>query len=508
CVPAMAMAQGTGPPAWLTGDATAGSRAEGFLMDRMLGGTGLSVSIRSLSPRALDSIRALVAGGRTPHESVVEGSRWWMSTWYNTGRASSDFTGPVWAGRGATIAASAGVQGRRGVWSYELRPVVFWSENRPYTQFDNQGTPVDFQSAWTHGQLDLPYRFGSQPYSRVDAGESFLRVDGRWGAAGISNAAQVWGPARLQPLLISSNAGGFPHAFLETGVPRSIGIGRVEARWIAGKLSSSSFAPVHAGTHNRAIIGAVAVFLPRGMDGLELGAARVFHQYVTPVAYDFHSLTLPIQALFKDNIRISSDPRRETNQLASAFFRLAPPRSPVEVYGEYMRDDHNADLRDLVGEPDHDASVLLGLRWKSTDPGGVGGRAVTIENVNARMSHLNRVRSQAPPYLHSSVVEGHTQNGMLLGSPAALGGGGLQVRVERYHARGAWWVDAAVTRLAQDSEGGVFQGEPTGEFTIGAGRTFVARGLPVDAGIRYQPPFGHLKSANLQLHLAVSKFPR
>ena len=50
------------------------------------------------------------------------------------------------------------------------------------------------------------------------------------------------------------------------------------------------------------------------------------------------------------------------NQLASLWFRWAPPGSGFDVYGEFGREDFAADLRDLILEPDHSASTNLGFR--------------------------------------------------------------------------------------------------------------------------------------------------
>src|SRR5204862_44696 len=195
--------------------------------------------------------------------------------------------------------------------------------------------------------------FGSRSRARIDPGESFARLDVAHVGIGVSNAAQVWGPARLQPLTLSGQAGGFPHAFLEaTGAP--IGIGRLNVRWIAGQLEAS-------------VIGV-------GLDSL----------------------------------------------------------------------------------------------------GWAHRTAITLEAVNARMTHLSRVREQAPPYVHSRIIEGHTQRGLLLGSWMAIGGGGMQLRVNRRGPTPAagWFFDAWVARLAKNQEGGTFDSEAAGADALAAHRYF------------------------------------
>ena len=366
----------------------AGSDRERLLIDRYGRRASVPIGVRPFGPLMLDSLFSFE--GVAVGEKKQARFRWapsWSALWFNTQRANYEGAGPVWRGRGATVAASTGFTGRWALVSYALRPIAFWSANRPYTP-SRTVKPLDFQDPWLAGFIDLPYRFGPGGYGRVDMGESYLRVDTRFLAVGLSNESQVWGPARRYPLVLGNNAGGFPHVFIETGTPRPIGIGRVHARWVAGRLASSSFGPAHVGTSTRMGIGAVGTFMPRGMDGLEIGASRFFHLYDSPVARDLESLSLPFSGLLKKYLRNPDAPGPGNyNQVASVFMRIAPRNSPAELYGEFYREDHSWDKRDLIGEPDHDSAYLIGLvrNWFN-EPAGNGG-TLTLEIANSRISH-------------------------------------------------------------------------------------------------------------------------
>ncbi len=107
----------------------------------------------------------------------------------------------------------------------------------------------------------------------------------------------------------------------------------------------------------------------------------------------------PFNAFFKATRaqQIGGTGDEPDNQLASIFARWAFPRAGVEVYGEFGREDYNADLPDLIGEPDHDASYMLGIQrvWKR---GTTELLAVRGEVLNTRMTSLNVVRQQTPFY--------------------------------------------------------------------------------------------------------------
>ncbi len=106
-------------------------------------------------------------------------------------------------------------------------------------------------------------------------------------SAGISTANQYWGPATVFPVILGNNAAGIPNVFIGTERPTNIGIGKVQAHVEYGIESQSNFSPVvgpdtftnvnYPGT-KRFMSGLVVTFSPAPIPGLELGAARFFHQ--------------------------------------------------------------------------------------------------------------------------------------------------------------------------------------------------------------------------------------
>lgn len=484
----------------------AGSDREQLLIDWYGRRATIPIGVRPFSPLLLDSLFSVEGVAATEKQRARFGwASSWSAIWFNSQRAYNDGAGPVWRGRGATFAASTGFTGRWTVVSYAFRPIGFWSANRPYGP-SRTVQPQGFQDPWMAGVIDLPYRFGPKGYGRIDMGESYLRVDTRFLAVGLSNESQVWGPARRYPLVLGNNAGGFPHVFLETGTPRPVGIGRVHARWVAGRLASSSFGPAHLGTSTRMGIGAVGTFVPRGMDGLEVGATRFFHLYDSPVARDLESLSLPFSGLLKRGLRDPDAPgARQYNQVASIFMRIAPRNSPAELYSEFYREDHAWDARDLIGEPDHVSAYVIGMvRTWLDEPTGNGG-TLTLEIANSRISHLARVRSQSPAYVHSPVFEGHTLRGRTLGSPAIPGGGALSAQYERRSRRASWSVLGEVARRAQNAEGGTLNGLATGQYTIGLGREVQVGKRRWNAQALWQLGFGDLPGTNVSLVIGLTK---
>jgi hypothetical protein len=166
--------------------------------------------------------------------------------------------------------------------------------------------------------------------------------------------------------------------------------------------------------------------------GLEIGGTRVFQNAWPDSGLDVGNV---LSELFKNpfksrlSVQLGGDGTEPDNQIASAFARWNVPGTGLELYGELGREDNAYDLRDVLVEPDRDASYSLGFQraWQRTD-----GSLLLLrgEVLNSAPSHLARTRPSGPPYVHTALTQGHTQLGQVLGSPAVYGGGAGMVAVE------------------------------------------------------------------------------
>jgi len=374
--------------------------------------------------------------------------------------------GAVWAGRGLTSALDLGFAFRAGPLSGTFNPIVFSAQNRAFALQAN-GSTNPFADPLFPAAVDRPQRFGTGAYSRVDPGESTVRLD-LFGLAAMEN----------YPYVLGGNAPGFPHAFIGTSTPAPIWIGRIHARVIWGELEQSAYSPVRGTSYysstletgtKRFATGLAAVFQPRGIDGLELGGARFFHALWPKEGIPRSYFSKAFGAVFKigqitpPESPAGPDAGVDDNQLASFFARWVFPKSGVEVYGEYGREDHNYDRRDLAQEPDHSRTYGLGIR-KVVSVDSAHLTAFRAEMINYEEPTLARNRGEGGIYIHGTLRQGHTNRGQLLGSDAGVGsGGGSVIAWDRYNRHGG--ISISWTRTIREQAGTFFTNGVTGTHT-------------------------------------------
>jgi hypothetical protein len=415
--------------------------------------------IRPLSPPQLDKLAQSLGNhswqarltGFSPSTSASDFG--WLSpnasARFNSGFAYGSNDAAIWAGRGATVAAQAGLYARAGPLSLTLLPIVFRAANgafplAPSPDACTCGTA--FNPA-----VDRPQRFGFDSYSRFDPGQSSIRLDGFGTSVGLSTANEGWGPSAEYPFITGNNAAGFPHIFLGSSNPFPIFIGRAHVKIIYGRLDQSDYSPVEGSKFYSSRVepgrvrfasGLIATFQPRGVDGLEIGGSRFIHSIWPRSGIPSNYFRKPLQAFLKASLPgIDQQIASTDNQVASFFARWAFRPSGLEVYAEYGREDNSYDLRDFVQEPDHQRAYGLGIaKVFGKQPSGF--HTIRLELMNFQLPPLATTgRGEGSLYTHGTLNQGHTNRGQMLGADVGVGAAaGATVRWDHYSSRGRWAV--------------------------------------------------------------------
>ena len=317
---------------------------------------------------------------------------------------------------------SFGVFAKYGSLSIQLKPEYIHADNLQF-----EGFPAEqFDVVWAkyydsyYNVSEITERFGEDVYSKLNWGQSSIRLTFDPVSIGLSNENLWWGPGHRSSLLMSNNAPGFKHITLNTSRPVQTKFGSFEAQLIAGRLENSGVLPpqvnrVYEGRTLyipkrddwRYLSGFVMTYNPKWVPGLFLGASRVSQMYnqdagTSPA--DFIPLLRPFE-------KKSAAEKRD--RYSTLFFRWVLKESSAEVYGEYGHQGKKTFIK-MREQPEEGAAYLLGLRkiipWNK--------RPGEYFQVSLELTELQQtsVPQKGGWYTSSTIRQGYTHNGQVIGA--------------------------------------------------------------------------------------------
>ena len=340
--------------------------------------------------------------------------------------------GPLWSGVGVSLRVVGGVEARWGRLRLIAAPELLAAGNAHFELADTGTTlapsiPGDrspYSSPWHQppSSIDLPLRFGDGRVWRLDPGQSSLTLALGALEVGAATENQWWGPAIQNALLLSDNAGGFPHLFLRTARPLATPVGAVELRYLLGGLSESAYFDTLAANDRRSYSAIAATLQPRGADGLTVGLARAVYASVDGWGGVVGRALDPFARVPDPGAIAAGETAAGTReQILSAFSRLVLPASGFETYAELARSAFPRSLRDLLVSPAHSRGHTFGVQWLGEPVYADARVRLQAEYTNVERSPSRAYRTVGSFYTSARVPQGYTQRGQSLG--AAIGPG-------------------------------------------------------------------------------------
>lgn len=373
----------------------------------------------------------------------------------NTAYPSGMNDGAVWQGKGLSTQLQAGLQFRWGILSAAFVPTLAWQQNVVYPMIpvDRPGN-LAYSNPFYGDWLDVPQRFGGSPFWTLSPGQSYVQVDYAGFGAGISTENLWWGPGQHTSLLMTNNAGGFPHAYAGTVRPVDVWVGNLEANLWLGSLGRSDYFY----TKDRAWFAAVTGDLElRWVRGLYLGGV-------------YARLSSVLCGSCQDN----------TNSFVGVYGRWVLPPAGFEVYGEWTRDDAWIDLADLTKELDHSAGYTIGLQKVFLGTGYWVRLLAEISDVDIPRPARSWRPDPTSYYVHGGNTN-YTNGGQILG--AAMGPGGSTQYLGLDVLTPAFWLGAFVERTRRNDVYFTYV-TPDGnqDVEVGGGLRFVGTFGDLDVG--------------------------
>lgn len=386
----------------------------------------------------------------TQHFQIIPHDVRWRTYWQSM-EPGRGHDGPVWQGRGFTTDLSTGFFVQDNIFSASFHPYLIFNQNQ-HLELSPYQTRSD-RSIYSYplGNIDWPQRLGNHPFWTFDLGNSYLRADYRGWTAGLSNELMRWGPARENALLMDSNAPGFRHFFIGTSKPKDIYIGDLQTKLIWGKLLESKYFDSNPSNDERYITGLTLSFNPKPVPHLQLGINRIFYETIPPEGIPARDLLQIFEALTKINFVKGSNlgGNDQADQLISLFGKWTFPKSGLEIYGEWARNDHSWNWRDFFTEPEHSRGYTLGL-IKTFDLNNNRILFINAELTQLEASKTGLFRGYPTFYVHGKSVQGFTNRGQLLGASIGPGSSSQYIGSSLYFRKGRLKVFAQ--RVAQNND--------------------------------------------------------
>lgn len=394
-------------------------------------------------PPLPSTVQVSVADKRPEKENSIQYYSPVSKITYNNNYPIGQNDGALWQGRGVNSMISAGVYLSYGPLKASIRPNFIYSANQDFTLSRWPAPEGISKYGYEFSVIDYPQRFGDQSITKIDPGQSWIRGDYREFSAGISTAVMKLGPSIYNPIMLSENAPGFFHFFIETNEPVETRIGNIEGKIFWGSLKESGYFDQNKSNDHRFINGLILAYSPDFIKGLNIGISRIFVKPTSDPSLSFGDYFLALAPMQKGDVE-------EINrlQMVSLFSRWKIPDYGFEFYTELARNTTANNFRDLFLQPEYSRAYTLGFlkRFRLNSEHWLA--------LNYEMTQIERPRSiefrpSEPFYRSSAVVQGYTHRGQILGAGIGPGSNSQKVHLKYYWKYGMF--GASFNRIVHDN---------------------------------------------------------
>jgi hypothetical protein len=320
--------------------------------------------------------------------------------------------------------------------------------------------------------IEQPEQHGTDQYTNVFLGQSFLKYNLKNTTISLSTANQWWGPTKRNALILSNNAGGFPHLSITNKKPVQTKIGIFNYEFVWGLLKNGNWQPpqptktyrsyklyVPKPDTSRMFQGMNINYTPKWFKNLTVGISQSFVQYSNQVKGIIQFI--PIKNIVH---RLPNDLPNKPITLTAFNFYYQLPSANATFYGEFGWNLNQTSFRNWVLQPDKGMGTVLGFNKIFTTTKKYYWEFLA-EMTNLQLqTRAEQFTTGAPPswYLGADVVQGYTHNGQLLG--AGIGPGATSQTIELNWRKAKNRIGLSAERRLHNNDFYVFSFTNTGDF--------------------------------------------
>ena len=355
------------------------------------------------------------------------GPEWFNS--YNTKAPYGQNDGALWQGKGYNTSLTAGARLEAFGFEATFKPQVSWSQNREFDYMP--GVYGSEYSYFWKGNIDLVQRYGDSSFWTFDWGDTEIRYSWNNFTVGFGFQSPWLGPAWLNPMLGSNNAGTYPK--FDIGLRKTKVympytdwyLGEIEGRAWLGYLTESDYFDNDSTNNHRQLTGFAVAYSPSILSELTLSINKI-----SLARWDEKSAKY-LNPLYNSN--------EFEDQKASFGADLLFPTVGFEVYGELGVDDYNG--RGFA-DPFHTMIYTVGAIKELTFIKRVTKSKLASELIfewsNFGMSQDFQLEWKYMGYYsHSLISQGYTQNGQIIGTGSGYFGNSQYIALRTHFSKGS-----------------------------------------------------------------------
>jgi len=368
---------------------------------------------------------------------------------YNVSQPYGYDNGELFPNRGLQELFSAGFYFRLGFLKIQARPELVYAQNKSFATFaDVQGGNNNSQLMQSYfsiiNGIDAPERFGDGSLSKLYPGQSKITFNFGKIEVGASTENIWWGPGVKNAIMMSNSAPGFLHWTFNSSAPVKTFVGTFEWQLIGGYLKQSGYLPTDTSkfifgrnlfvpkpTVTRYLSAYTINWHPKWLKSLFIGFSEYSYMNIDSTYHHFGLIKkiIPVIAGSSNQANtVSKTSNGDGKDFALAInTRQVFVQDKAEIYFEWARNDHWANLSDLVQEPEHSSAYTLGGR-KLYDLADERFLQVKAELTHLQSSPTYLLRAEPIWYVHlEPPQDGYTNEGRYLGAGIGPGSNSLMI---------------------------------------------------------------------------------
>lgn len=361
------------------------------------------------------------------------GPEWFNS--YNTKAPYGQNDGALWQGKGYNTSLTAGARLEAFGFEATFKPQVSWSQNREFDYMP--GVYGSEYSYFWKGNIDLVQRYGDSSFWTFDWGDTEIRYTWNNFTVGFGFQSPWLGPAFLNPMLGSNNAGTYPK--FDIGLRKTKVympytdwyLGEIEGRAWLGYLTESDYFDNDSTNDHRQLTGFSVAYSPSILPGFTIGANKICINYWKDKSAKY------LNPLYSTNGSQTGN-RIDEDQKMSLFTTWKFPQVGFEVYGEFGVDDYTGKG---FANPFHTAIYTVGAKkelsfFRRFQKFNIRPEII-FEWSNFEMSQDFQLQwNYMGYYSHGFIAQGYTQNGQILGAGSGYFGTSQYIALRTYFSKG------------------------------------------------------------------------